>query len=224
MAEQKRSKPVGFFHFPGLAHFLVVLIVTSLEIVGLVGWLAVATGKGLDSVFGNLPILSRLTQLDQFIPTVGRARFASIFLGFFLLMEHIIAQMDQTGRVISGRELTEILGFTSLEVVIWAVWLLLIPVNGILAFVFFLGSLFVEHQITDNVKKGLPFLHFARADGRIFRGLVLFTIFEVLGAVVWVARGVLISLAVGSTLEHYVARNVGQVMERDEQRSLTQVG
>src|SRR5213593_256103 len=124
MAQKKRTKPVGFFHFPGLAHFLVVLIVTSLEIVGLVGWLAVATGKSLDSAFGNLAILSSLSQLDQFAPTVGRARFALIFLCFFLLMEHIIAQMDQTGRGVSGREFTEILGFTSLEVVIWAVWLL----------------------------------------------------------------------------------------------------
>ncbi|TMI30861.1 hypothetical protein E6H29_07510 [Candidatus Bathyarchaeota archaeon] len=222
MTDQARSSPVGFFHFPGLGHFLVVLIVTNLEIVGLMGWLAVATGKGLDSVFGNLAILSSLNQLDQFISTIGRARFASIFLGFFLLMEHIIAQMDQTGRGISGREFTEILSFTSLEAVIWTVWLLLIPVNGVLAIVFFLGSLFVEHQITDNVKKGLPFLHFARLDGKLFRGLVLFTIFEVMGAVVWVAQGRLIALALGSTLEHYVARNVGQITEKDELRSSTQ--
>src|SRR5213594_4306712 len=98
MTDQARSSPVGFFHFPGLVHFLVVLIVTSLEIVGLVGWLAVATGKDLSSVFGSLAILSGLTRLDQFIPGVGQARFASVFLGFFLLVEHIIAQVDQTGR------------------------------------------------------------------------------------------------------------------------------
>src|SRR3989454_11290874 len=213
MTDQARSSPVGFFHFPGLAHFLVVLIVTSLEIVGLMGWLAVATGKGLDSVFGNLAILSSLNQLDQFIPTIGRARFASIFLGFFLLMEHIIAQMDQTGRGISGREFTEILSFTSLEAVIWTVWLLLIPVNGVLAIVFFLGSLFVEHQITDNVKKGLPFLHFARLGSRLATGLLIFTVFEVVGAVVWLALSSAIPLAIGSTIEHYIARNVGQIRE-----------
>src|SRR5436309_15022788 len=96
MTDQARSSPVGFFHFPGLAHFLVVLIVTSLEIVGLMGWLAVATGKGLDSVFGNLAILSSLNQLDQFISTIGRARFASIFIGFLLLIVHIIAKLDQS--------------------------------------------------------------------------------------------------------------------------------
>ncbi len=95
----------------------------------------------------------------------------------------------------------------------WAVWLFLIPVNGLVAFVFFLAALFVEHQITDNVKKGQPFLHFARVGSRVSRGLLVFTIFEVVGAVLWLGLGSVIPLAVGSTIEHYIARNVGQIRE-----------
>lgn len=213
MGKQGDSRPPSLLHFPGLGHFIVVLTVTGVEIIGLVGWLAVARGGTLNSAFTNLPVLASLARLDLYIPTLGQTRFAAGFLGIFLLIEHIIAQMDQTGRAVSGREFGEILGFTSLEVVIWVVWLFLIPLNGILAFLFFLSLLFVEHQITDNVKKGLPFLHFSSTRSLVFRGLALFTIFEVVGAVVWVAQGLVVAIAIGSTIEHYIARNIGQVSE-----------
>jgi hypothetical protein len=215
MAQQGSSRQPGFFHFPGLAHFIIVLIVTGLEIVGLVGWLAIARGGAVGSVYGNLPVLSQLAKVDQYISTLSRTRFSAIFLGTFLLIEHLIAQTDQTGRIVRGREFVEILGFTILESLIWTVWLILIPVNGVVAFLFFLGSLFVEHQITDNVKKGLPYLHFARASTRVFLGLVLITIFEVVGAVIWVSMATVIALAIGSTIEHYVARNLGQIREEE---------
>lgn len=216
MAQQRVDRQPGFFHFPGVGHFLVALIVTGVEIVGLVGWLTVARGGGLGSAYGaygNLPVLSQLAQLDQYVSTAGRIRFSAIFLGFFLLVEHLIAQTDQTGRIVGGKEFVEIFGFTTLESLIWTVWLILIPVNGAVAFLFFLGSLFVEHQITDNVKKGLPYIHFARANSRVFLGLVLITVFEVVGAATWVALAMVIALAIGSTLEHYVARNLGQIRE-----------
>src|SRR2546425_7085998 len=213
MAQQRIDRQPGFFHFPGLGHFLIALIVTGIEIIGLVGWLTVARGGTLGSAYGNLPVLSQLAQLDRYVANVGRTRFSAIFLGFFLLVEHLIAQTDQTGRVVGGKEFVEIFGFTILESLIWTVWLTLIPVNGAVAFLFFLGSLFVEHQITDNVKKGLPYLHFARANSRVFLGLVLITLFEVVGAVTWVALAMIIALAIGSTTEHYVARNLGQIRE-----------
>ena len=213
MAKQSIGEPIGLFHFPGIGHFLVILIVTGVEIIGLVGWLAITRNGSLASAFYNLPVLTSLAQLNQYIPSLGQARFAAVFLGLFLLIEHIISQIDQTGRIISGKEFVEILAFTSLEVIIWAVWLLLIPINGILAFLFFLASLYIEHQITDNVKKAQPFLHFTPRRNRVFRGLILLTIFEVVGGVVWVAQGSVIAIAVGSTIEHYIARNVGQISE-----------
>lgn len=71
----------------------------------------------------------------------------------------------------------------------------MIPVNGIIAFIFFFGSLFVEHQIADNVKKGLRFLHFSSLGSRVFLGLIVFTIAEVVGAVVWVGAASILALA-----------------------------
>ena len=164
-----------------------VLIVTAVEIVGLVRWLELQSGGELLLAAGTLLI--------------------------FLLLEHIISQIDQTGKIISGLELLEVAGFSIIEVVVRIVWLLLIPINGILALVFFLGALFVEHQITDNVKKRLGFFHFSSPDSLVFLGLVIFTISEVVGASLWLSQGSLVALIVGSTVEHYVARNVGQISE-----------
>jgi hypothetical protein len=105
----------------------------------------------------------------------------------------------------------EILTFSSLESVIWVVWLLLIPVNGILAFTFFLVLLFVEHHIADNVKKGLSFFKLS-STRPVFIGLLVLTISEVVGAVVWIGnQNLLAVLIVGSLLEHYIARNVGLI-------------
>jgi len=203
------NREVGLLHFPGLVHFLVVLVVTGIEITGLAGWLQLLNGVPLSSVLGPL----YFPQIEQALTAVGVNVFAGVFLGVFLLVEHVIAQMDQTGMRVTARQLVEILGFSSLEVVIWAVWLFLIPINGLVAFVFFLGGLYVEHQITDNVKKGRPFLHFARLGSRLATGLVIFTLFEVIGGVVWLGLASLVPLAIGSTTEHYIARNVGQIRE-----------
>ena len=202
------TKQVGLLQFPGILHFIVILVISAIEIVGLVVWLRLHTGEALTSVLGPIAV----PQLQQLMTQLGRTAFAGVILGIFLLVEHIITQVDQTGRL-SVMDFAQIFVFSAIEVVIWIVWLLLIPVNGIVALVFFFGSLFVEHQIADNVKKGLGFLHFSSLGSRVFQGLIIFTIAEVVGAIVWVAAASILALAIGSIVEHYLARNVGQVRE-----------
>jgi hypothetical protein len=201
------KKQPGLLHFPGIGHFLVVVIFTGIEIVGLIEWLAISNGGNPIKVLGQpYPIL----QLGAISSRVGMTGFAAIVLAVFLLVEHIITQVDATGRA-SGKQLVEILTFSSLESVIWVVWLLLIPVNGILAFTFFLVLLFVEHHIADNVKKGLSFFKLS-STRPVFIGLLVLTISEVVGAVVWIGnQNLLAVLIVGSLLEHYIARNVGLI-------------
>ena len=202
------KKQPGLLDFPGLGHFLVVMIFTGIEIVGLIEWLALSKGGSSIMVLGrSYPIL----QLGAISSRVGMTGFAAVVLAVFLLVEHIITQLDATGRFASGKQLVEILTFSSLESVIWVVWLVLIPVNGILAFTFFLVALFVEHHIADNVKKGLSFFKLS-STGPVFTGLLVLTISEVIGAVVWVGNQNLLAVLVGgSLLEHYIARNVGLI-------------
>jgi len=202
------EKQPGLLHFPGLAHFLVIVIFTGIEIVGLVKWLALSNSTDPSTVLGQA--YSTL-QLGAIFSRTGAAGFAAIILAVFLLIEHIITQVDATGRFVSGKQFVEILIFSSLESAIWLVWLELIPVNGLLAITFFLVALFVEHHIADNVKKGLPFLKLS-STRLVFTGLVILTVSEVIGAVVWVAdQNLLVVLIVGSLLEHYIARNVGLI-------------
>ncbi len=203
-----RQKQPGLLHFPGLGHFLVVVIFTGIEIVGLIEWLALSNGGNSIMVLGQAyPIL----QLGAISSRVGITGLAVIFLAVFLLAEHIITQVDATGRFISGKQFVEILTFSSLESAIWVVWLKLIPVNGILAITFFLAALFVEHHIADNVKKGLSFFKLS-STRLVFTGLLVLTISEVVGAVVWVGnQNLLAVLIIGSLLEHYIARNVGLI-------------
>ncbi|TMI08456.1 hypothetical protein E6H34_04220 [Candidatus Bathyarchaeota archaeon] len=202
------KKQPGLLHFPGLGHFLVVVIFTGIEIVGLIEWLALSRGGNPTTVLGqSYPIL----QIGAISSRVGMTGFAAIVLAVFLLVEHIITQVDATGRFASGKQLVEILTFSSLESVIWVVWLVLIPVNGILAFIFFLVALFVEHHIADNVKKGLSFFKLS-STRPVFIGLLVLTISEVVGAVVWIAaQNLLAVLVAGSLIEHYIARNVGLI-------------
>jgi len=202
------KKQPGLLHFPGLGHFLVVVIFTGIEIVGLIEWLAISNGENHTAVLGqSYPVL----QVGAISSRVGITGFAAIVLAVFLLVEHIITQADATGRFISGKQFVEILTFSSLESAIWVVWLKLIPVNGILAITFFLLALFVEHHIADNVKKGLSFFKLS-STRLVFTGLLVLTISEVVGAVVWVAdQNLLAVLIVGSLLEHYIARNVGLI-------------
>jgi len=206
------TKQVGLLRFPGIVHFVVILIIAGIETVGLILWLGLHTGADVISVLDSL--LAFLQQ-QQTMLRIGGTTFAGIILGIFLLVEHIITQVDQTGRLLV-REVVQIFVFSAIEVIIWIVWLFLIPVNVIVAFLFFFGSLFVEHQIADNVKKGLGFLRFSSRGSRVFQGLIIVTLAEVVGAVIWVGAIPTVSLAalaVGSVVEHYVARNVAQIRE-----------
>ncbi len=202
------EKQPGLLHFPGLVHLLVVIIFTGIEIVGLVKWLALSNGADPSVALGQAYSLLHLSAISS---RTGTAGFAAIILTIFLLVEHIITQADATGRFVSGKQFVEILTFSSLESAIWLVWLELIPVNGLLAITFFLAALFVEHHIADNVKKGLPFLKLS-STRLVFTGLLILTVSEVIGAVVWVGdQNLLVVLIVGSLLEHYIARNVGLI-------------
>ena len=202
------EKQPGLLHFPGIAHFLVVGVFTGIEIVGLVKWLALSNGTDPSTVLGQA---YSILQLGGIFSRTGAAGFAAIILAVFLLVEHIITQVDATGRFVSGKQFVEILIFSSLESAIWLVWLELIPVNGLLAFTFFLAALFVEHHIADNVKKSLPFLKLS-STRLVFTGLLILTVSEVIGAVVWIGnQNLLAVLIAGSLIEHYIARNVGLI-------------
>src|SRR3989442_11710082 len=79
------------------------------------------------------------------------------------------------------------------------------------SFTFFLAALFVEHHIADNVKKSLPFLKLS-STRLVFTGLLILTVSEVIGAVVWIGnQNLLAVLIAGSLIEHYIARNVGLI-------------
>jgi hypothetical protein len=203
-----REKQPGLLHFPGFGHLFVVIVFTGIEIVGLVKWLALSNGGDPSTVLGQA---YSVLQLGAIFSRTGAIGFAAVILGVFLLVEHITTQVDATGRLASGKQLVEILTFSSLESAIWVVWLMLIPLNGILAFTFFVVALFVEHHIADNVKKGLSFFKLS-STRFVFVGLLVLTISEVIGAVVWIGNQNLLAVLVGgSLLEHYIARNVGLI-------------
>ncbi len=109
MSRQKaRAQQTGLIQFPGLVHFIVVLIISAIELIGLVIWLQLESGMSLSAV------LVPLTSLSQLESLVGRTGFAGIVLGMFLLVEHMITQVDQTGRL-SGGAFLEIFAFSILE-------------------------------------------------------------------------------------------------------------
>jgi hypothetical protein len=162
----------------------ITAVVSAIEDFGLVVWLAMIHAS---------PLLTMMV-------------LAAITLFTFLTTEHLISQKDSAG-TLTKRSVLEVLGFTAIEVVNWAVWLALIPINGGLAASYFLGSFFIEHQITYNVKKGLPFLKF-RENGSIRRNIIIETVSEFIGAALWLALGPafgVTALVIGSSIEHFVA-------------------
>lgn len=191
---------------------ILTIIVTTVEVYGLFLWLGL--------------------QLQGAILSAGWVLFG------FLLIEHIISQIDHNSTEVilhperpkqkfDLTQFVEIVIFSTIEVVVWIVWLSLIPINNLLAIAFFTLALFVEHQITDNVKKRLPLGHFASPRSILFRGLVIFTISEVAGAVIWVSLVLknptsvgydklvlLLPMIIGSLLEHYIAGNVGHIRNK----------
>jgi hypothetical protein len=161
----------------------VTALTSAIEDTGLVIWLAMLHANPV--LFGIL--------------------LAAATLFTFLTVEHLIAQDASAGKL-TKRSILEVLGFTALEVVNWGVWLALIAINPALAAAYFLGSFFVEHQITFNTKKGLPYLNFIE-NGSLRRDIVIETVSEFVGAAIWITLGPIgiIALVTGSSIEHFVA-------------------
>lgn len=175
--------------WPKLSRPLGVAVETAIEVIGLALWLGLINGTIPSSYLGSY--------LE-----------AIIILFVLLLGEHIISQVQFTEQYLSSHEFGRLVLFTSFEVLVWGVWLFLIPINGIVAILVFILGLYAEHQITYNVKNerrlGRGFLDFSNPRN-IIGGLIVFTLFETLFAAAWVATAQLLFMIVGSFIEHYIA-------------------
>jgi hypothetical protein len=175
----------------------VVLLVTTIEVAGLIAWLA----------------LVRAGSLYQGIPV------AALVLLVVLLVEHSIMQRAENPNF-TGKVFLQIIGFSSLEVVNWAVWLTLLSntsslfsMSTLVASAYFFVGFYIEHQITENVITGQPFLRFRNPKAVITAGVILETLSEGVGARLWLLYGPIgiIFLAVGSLIEHSIQYVVGRV-------------
>ncbi len=156
---------------------------------------------------------------------------AAGLLFIFLLIEHIVSQFAHNitkptkQESVSLKQFKGIVGFTLFEVFVWVVWLLLINFKQpIAAIVFFYAGLYFEHQFTNNVKNDCRFFHIS-GQGLIYKGLFIFTAFEIGGAAGWVnlvfsnPAGLvgyltlvyLIPMIVGSFIEHFGFDKVGRI-------------
>lgn len=93
----------------------------------------------------------------------------------------------------TGKVFFEIIGFSSLEVVNWSVWLALLgsttsllSMSSLIASAYFFVGFYIEHQITENVITQQPFLHFRNSKGVITAGVILETLSEGVGARLWI--------------------------------------
>jgi len=185
----------------------VVLLVTIIEDAGLIAWLA----------------LLRASILYMEIP------IAALVLLVVLLVEHSIMQRAENPNF-TGKVFLEIIGFSSLEVVNWSVWLALISnasslfsMSSLVASAYFFVGFYVEHQITENVITQQPFLLFRNPRAVITAGVILETLSEGVGARLWLLYGAtgITFLVIGSAIEHSIQYVVGrvpvesQVMERE---------
>ena len=185
----------------------VVLLVTIIEDAGLIAWLA----------------LLRASILYMEIP------IAALVLLVVLLVEHSIMQRAENPNF-TGKVFLEIIGFSSLEVVNWSVWLALLSnasslfsMSSLVASAYFFVGFYVEHQITENVITQQPFLLFRNPRAVITAGVILETLSEGVGARLWLLYGAtgIIFLVIGSAIEHSIQYVVGrvpvesQVMERE---------
>jgi predicted small integral membrane protein len=127
-----------------------------------------------------------------------------------ITIEHIIAY-----NVIHNRGLLDLQGVpigqkfvvSLIETAIWALWLVLVRINAIVAAVVLTGLLILEHTLSDNVFKGKDIFS-KLLDART----IGFSLVEAVGAAIWLALvlanltivGVLI-LVVASFIEHTMA-------------------
>ena len=189
----------------------VVLLVTIIEDAGLILWLILARGSTL---YAGIPI-------------------AALVLLVVLLIEHSIMQRAENPNF-TRRVFVQIVGFSSLEVVNWSVWLALLgnttslfTMSSLIAAVYFFVGFYIEHQITENVITQQPFLHFRNSKGVITAGVILETLSEGIGARLWIflipIMGVtaVALLLVGSTIEHSIQFVVGRVPVGSEVAQVT---
>ena len=185
----------------------VVLVVTIIEVAGLIAWLS-STRASIR--YMGIPV-------------------APLVLLVVLLVEHSIMQRAQNPNF-TGKVFLQIIGFSSLEVVNWAVWLALLSntssllsMSSLMASVYFFVGFYVEHQITENVITQQPFLRFRNPKAVITAGVILETLSEGVGARLWLLYGAtgIIFLVIGSAIEHSIQYVVGrvpvenQLMERE---------
>ncbi len=130
---------------------LVVLLVTIIEDSGLIAWLALLHTS---MIYMGISI-------------------AALVLLVVLLIEHSIMQRAENPDF-TGKVFLEIIGFTTLEVINWSVWLALLSntsslfsMTSLLASAYFFVGFYIEHQITENVITRQPFLHLRNARGVI---------------------------------------------------------
>src|SRR5437667_4798912 len=183
-----------------------ILLVTIIEDSGLITWLALLHTS---MIYMGIPI-------------------AALVLLVVLLIEHSIMQRAENP-IFTGKVFLEIIGFTTLEVINWSVWLALLSntsslfsMSSLVASAYFFVGFYIEHQITENVITQQPFLHFRNGRAVITAGVILETLSEGVGARLWVlyrATGI-IFLVIGSIVELSIQYVVGrlpvksQVMER----------
>ena len=176
----------------------VALLVTIIEDVGLIAWLA---------------LLGRSSLVYMGIPA------AAIILLAILLIEHSIMQRAENPDF-TGRVFLRIAGFSVLEVVNWSVWLFLLSnttsllsTNSLIAAGYFFVGFYIEHQITENVITGQSYLRFRNPKGTITRGVILETLSEGVGARLWLFYGAIgiVFLVIGSLVEHSIQYVVGRI-------------
>jgi hypothetical protein len=175
----------------------VVLLVTIIEDAGLIAWL----------------VLARSSMLYLGVP------IAPLVLLAVLLVEHSIMQRAENPNF-TGRVFAKIFGFSSLEVVNWSAWLILLSnatpllsMSSLLASLYFFVGFYIEHQITENVITDQPYLRFRNPRGAITAGVILETLSEGVGARLWILYGPIgpAFLVVGSLIEHSIQYVVGRL-------------
>jgi hypothetical protein len=176
----------------------VALLVTIIEDAGLIAWLALLGRSSL--VYMGIPV-------------------AAVVLLVVLLVEHSIMQRAENPDF-TGRVFLRIAGFSVLEVGNWSVWLFLLSntssllsTSSLIASAYFFVGFYIEHQITENVITGQPYLWFRNAKGTITAGVILETLSEGVGARLWLFYGAIgiIFLVIGSLVEHSIQYVVGRI-------------
>lgn len=160
---------------------LIAGIITIIEFVTLVAWLAVATGTPVPG-YGPLDIPAGL---------------AAAVLAVGITIEELVRYRLVKGRFPRGGELGFFAGGIAVEIVGWIIALRLADPQAIIgSFGVLFGTLAVEHALIQQATNGGPFN---------LRGVLDFSAVEAVGGAVWLVNpsvGTLVILAVTSALEH----------------------